>query len=493
MSILTYFKATACGLLLALTLCGCGQGDSAEAQRTVNDRTYMVKRGNFAIPIRLQGELSSIKEHEFRFNVSKGGRNLTFTYVLPDRSVVKKGDVVFRVSDEWFINEQKRLEQELQDSMRDRDQAEQDLMSLRSEITSQVKKVATTLRNAQEALTKYNAQEAPDKKKQLLNTINEKVVAVDSAAAELFKAQLDLTAAYSSDDENAVELAKKRIVEKESTLANADNNRMSAVESLRNFRRYEHKNKLEALRESLSQAALGVKKEMVGIRVKFAKKEIALAAFDKKIERFNKDLKIIKEIFPKLEMRAPVDGMLFLNNDSWRYRENGGLKAGTEVDQGALLAKIPDLSKFSVGVNVPEEFRALLKEGLPAYIRTKAVPDLVLGGKVKEIAGASRNLVEWDSSTPKVYATEISTDTSDSRLTPGMSVNVEILADEVKDACFVPIEAVYNRDGKTMVKRLTAGSDAVKEVEVSCARSSVDFVEIDKGIEPGDIILLNRE
>lgn len=477
----------------ALVICGgCKQENDNDFLSEVNDRTYAVTRGNFDIQIKLNGDLASIKEHKLRFDVGKGGRDLTFTFVLPDRSKVKKGDVIFKVSDEWFLNEEDRLSTALLDAEQRRDQAFQDMTSLESEITSQIKQMVTTLKNAQEALNKYTVKEAPDRKKALLNTINEKIGAVDAASADLFQAQLDLNAAYTSDDENAVELAKKKIEEKQRAYSSADNHRVTAVDTLRDFRRYEHRNKLEALNEARTLATLRIQKEMTGIKVKFSKKELEITNIVKRIGDFTKDLAEIREILPQLNVTAPVDGMLFLDNDNWRYRDTGGLKAGARVDQGAELATIPDLSKFSVTVQVPEEFRAMLKTGLKAKIRAKAIPDLILDGQIKEIAGASSHLVRWDESTPKVYKTIISTDIADERLTPGMSVNVEIMADEVKDACYVPIEAVYNRNGQTYV-RMEMPKGKYEERAVSCAKSSIDFVEIEEGLKPGEIVQLIRE
>ena len=196
----------------------------------------------------------------------------------------------------------------------------------------------------------------------------------------------------------------------------------------------------------------------------------------------------------KLEIRAPATGTLFYGNPEnsrWRGRSEETLREGSEIWIGQVMAYIPDMASFRVETSIPEEFRSRVKTGLPVHIKAKAIPDLLLKGSIEKIAAAATPIVQWDAQSPKVYSTQISTDKSDPRLTSGMTVQVEIIVETIKDSIYLPIEAVYTREGETYVKveRVDGPAD---ERKVKTGRFSADFIEILNGIAEGDRVLLVR-
>jgi multidrug efflux pump subunit AcrA (membrane-fusion protein) len=73
---------------------------------------------------------------------------------------------------------------------------------------------------------------------------------------------------------------------------------------------------------------------------------------------------------------------------------------------------------------------------------------------------------------------------------PGMTVKAEIVVETVKDAIYVPVEAVYNREGQAYARLKTLTGDT--EIKVETGRSSVHYVEILSGIKDGDEVMLFR-
>ena len=99
------------------------------------------------------------------------------------------------------------------------------------------------------------------------------------------------------------------------------------------------------------------------------------------------------------------------------------------------------------------------------------------------------HILHWDRNSPKIYATEISTDAADKRLMPGMTMRVEIIVEEVNDVLYIPVEAVYNREGQKYcnVRTLTG----LTERTVETGRSSNDYVEITLGLKQGEEVFLH--
>jgi multidrug efflux pump subunit AcrA (membrane-fusion protein) len=123
-------------------------------------------------------------------------------------------------------------------------------------------------------------------------------------------------------------------------------------------------------------------------------------------------------------------------------------------------------------------------------IRAKAVPDLTLTGEIVRISGASTPIIPWDQSSPKVYASDISTNEADERLTPGMTVQVEIVVEKVENVLYVPVEGIYHRDGKSFCK--VRVGDGQVEREVKTGRFSTDYVEVTDGVGENEQVLLDR-
>lgn len=74
-------------------------------------------------------------------------------------------------------------------------------------------------------------------------------------------------------------------------------------------------------------------------------------------------------------------------------------------------------------------------------------------------------------------------------LRPGLLADVEIIVDQVKDAITIPMQAVFEREGKNMVYVKTpAGFEAR---EVSAARRTESTMVIAEGLKPGEVLALS--
>jgi len=77
---------------------------------------------------------------------------------------------------------------------------------------------------------------------------------------------------------------------------------------------------------------------------------------------------------------------------------------------------------------------------------------------------------------------------SDTTMMPGMTVSCEIIVDEFADTLFVPLEALFNKAGETIVY-VKKGND-FKPRSVSAGAENDDFVMITEGLKEGEQIAL---
>ena len=218
--------------------------------------------------------------------------------------------------------------------------------------------------------------------------------------------------------------------------------------------------------------------------------EKLIADYEVHLERLETRLEETRTDYEGLILRAPVDGLVTLGNPNLRRgTPPKELVVGTSVAPKQIVARIPDLSRFLVRTEIPEIYRSRIEVGQSVLLKNAALPDLDMRGQVETIDSMSTRVVPWDRGSPRVYSTTISTDSSDPDLVPGMTVEVEILVETVKNVLYVPVEAIYNREGVSYCKVRDGFSNV--EVEVETGRASNSLVEIVHGLEMGDEVILH--
>jgi HlyD family secretion protein len=77
---------------------------------------------------------------------------------------------------------------------------------------------------------------------------------------------------------------------------------------------------------------------------------------------------------------------------------------------------------------------------------------------------------------------------SDPRLKPGMTSQVTVIVDRVRDALAVPVQASFQKEGETLAYVWSGSKFRPQPIEIS--RRSGDRVLVARGLQPGDRIAL---
>jgi HlyD family secretion protein len=118
-------------------------------------------------------------------------------------------------------------------------------------------------------------------------------------------------------------------------------------------------------------------------------------------------------------------------------------------------------------------------------VRVEAYPDLRLTGAVALIGTLAQE--EKDRRGAKFFSVTIEIRESEPRLRPGMTARVEIQVEERRQALSVPLEAVFERDGQSVVY---LPGRRPRPREVVLGPSNADFVVVEKGLARGERVLL---
>lgn len=172
-------------------------------------------------------------------------------------------------------------------------------------------------------------------------------------------------------------------------------------------------------------------------------------------------------------VRAPFAGTV--------YRTD--FKTGEAVTQGTPILWLADLSRLRVRANVDQVDLGRVKPGQKMRITSNAWPDRSWSAVVSEVVP---HVVE--KANRAVAESLALVDPPTDGLLPGMTVDVDIVVDSVADALQVPAAAVQTSDGVPFVFRIADGR--VRRTPVVVGRASVNAVEILSGLSADDEVVL---
>jgi HlyD family secretion protein len=206
------------------------------------------------------------------------------------------------------------------------------------------------------------------------------------------------------------------------------------------------------------------------------------------------DVQKIERQIASLTLRAPSDGMVtLLPNYRVRNWMTGGsapdFKEGDRAWPGAGVAEIPDLSSVRLSAHVDESDRGQMKIDQPAEIRIDAVAGKQFKGTVATISP----LAKLDYSTfpfTKNFDIDLQLLESDPAIRPGMSAGARIAIERIPNSIMVSSQAVFDKDGRSVVYVLHGSSFEERVVQVS--RRTKNDMLISSGLRPGDRVALRN-
>ena len=158
-------------------------------------------------------------------------------------------------------------------------------------------------------------------------------------------------------------------------------------------------------------------------------------------------------------------------------------KVGATVRAGDPVLRIADLQRLRVRMNIDQVDLGRVRAGQPVAISSNAYPGRSWSARVSDIVPdvvLKANRAVADGLAPVEGPSE--------GLVPGMTVDVEVLVEEVAGALQVPARAIFTTAGSPFVYRVEKGRARV--TPVSLGRSSASTVEIVDGLAADDVVVV---
>jgi len=208
-----------------------------------------------------------------------------------------------------------------------------------------------------------------------------------------------------------------------------------------------------------------------------------------KLEKERRDK--LEDQISKARIVAPRDGLVVYSTPGggggWRGRDQP-IAIGSTVNERQEIIELPDTSSMVAELRIHESAMDRVSIRQSAIVTVDAFPEKPFAASVTYLGVVPDSQQSWLNPDLRVYRAEVELTGDTSDLRPQMSCSVEVLVEDLQNATFVPVQAIFRRAGKP-VCYVVEGSTAKPHV-VDPGLTNDRFVQIVRGVTEGQRVLL---
>ncbi len=439
--------------------------------------------GSFDITTTAMGELEAANQVEIRSELDTPAGIIE---IVPEGTVVKKGDLLVQLNAETLQNQIDQQTLEVEQARANVTAAENALKIQLSENDSRTRAGQLKVELAQLALKQWEDGDVPKKRASL--------------QLEIDQAQRDLKR-LSELFERSEKLLKQGFLSKderdrdEINYINAKARLQTAKLDQKVYEEYQHPRDEKTKRSDVEQAQADLQRIQSQNEINASAKRAALDAAKRQLALKEQRLEKLKEQFNLATITAPTDGLVVYATSIGRGRDmmimggDGPLTVGRQVRPKEKLIVLPDTSNMVAAVRVHEALAGQVRPGTKATVRIDALNNQTFPGTVESI-GVLAESGGWRDPNKREYTVKIALDNTNinSKLKPSMRAEATITLGSVSDALIVPVQAIFV-EGPVHYVLVPQGSH-YKRVPVKVGKMSDTFAQILSGIDEGQEVLI---
>ena len=253
--------------------------------------------------------------------------------------------------------------------------------------------------------------------------------------------------------------------------------RLDLEKSRRNYdeKKHEAPRVAEEAKMELELSELNFQAKLDQLTADVEKAEVEVDRTQEKVNQARREME-------QTTIDAPIPGLV-VYLEIWKGGTMSKVQEGDSPWSGQGLVNLPDLTEMIVKAAVSEVDANRVDTGQTVRVSLDALPDQVYRGKVIKKGTLARR--KEPNSKINVFDIEVEIEEPDAGLKPGMSASCDIIIDRMNDVVSVPLEAVFERDGGTVVYLANK-----KKREVTVGRRNDMQIQILDGLRGGEEVCL---
>tara|TARA_E500000305_G_scaffold3796_1_gene3500 strand:- start:174925 stop:176733 length:1809 start_codon:yes stop_codon:yes gene_type:complete len=455
---------------------------SSGSKKNTTYITDKATRGPFRVSVTERGQLDSLN------NVTLSSKVKGFTTILsivPEGTMVEKGDVVCELDSSLLVDKEKQQQIQVTQTEAELKQAEENVEIQKTQNESDTSAAKLALVLAKLDLEKFLEGESQ-------RDLNVKEGAITKAREDLQRAEETFEfskriAKKGYKSQNDVEADRINVVKAEIDLE-------IAKEDLKVEKDYVQTRKHKELEADVDEKKRNLDRVIrQGIATQ-AQFDARLKASQLTYEVEKSELERIREQIVACKLIAPQNGqVVYANQDSGR-RSSGEdvIEEGTEVRERQSIIQLPDFSQMKVDARIHESKISMINQGLPVDIRVDAFPEQLYRGVVDQVSSVpiSSNWMRPDLKEYKATIRILPDNGDITKLKPGLTAEIEIRVDQRPDILQVPVQSVITIGEQRYIFILMPDGRTERR-EVKIGQASDTMIEIISGIEAGEEVIMN--
>jgi HlyD family secretion protein len=403
------------------------------------------KVAEFRLEIVEPGEVESAENVEIKSKVkSRGSGGVSILEIIPEGTLVKKGDFLVRLDDAGLQKELLRQRISVHQANANLVKAQADVEAAKLALQEYL---SGTFRQNEEQL-----ESAEFVAKENFRRAEEYLAYSQKLAAKGYVSEAQLEA-----DQFAVEKAVKEL-----DLAQT---------------------RLEVLRTHTQKAK--VNDLNASILTTEARLESARNSYELELTQERE----IEDQIVNCTILSPADGEVTYANVN-----NKGvvIAEGEEVRENQTIIRLPDSSRLLVQAKINESRVEQVKTGMKCRITIDAIRDVELEGSVQSVSDYPWPAFDRYRAHIKEYGTKIIINDAPKGLRTGMTAKVTILSELIEDALQIPLPAVFRKKGQAYC--LVAGEEEELELrEIELGPNNMSHAVVRSGLQEGESVVINPD
>lgn len=456
---------------------------------------YEVTRSDLPIVVTERGFLESQEQTEIRCEVEtydrrSGSSGITILSIVPNGSVVEKDDILIELDS---VSIRDLIETESLELQSD----ESNLKQAEARLKNQKTQNETATADAQLALelAKLNREMYIDPESGTYRlAVADVQRQMDETRSKILEAQASLALQETTKDgveqlyrlgykgKSDLERSRIELMNSEANMASAMNQLATHEATLKQMKVYTRQMELKKLDGEVATAKRNLDQVKVTNESELAQVEAQYFEAQERVNRQRSRIKTYQKRLENCTIRAPHDGMVVYAQDESGQSTIG---VGQMVRNRQRLLTLPDLNRMQVKTQIHEAVLDQVKKGLPVSIKVDAFPNESYEGFVDHVAVVPSDTAK----NVKTYECIIKIPGVVKSLKPGMTAVAEINVDKLENVLGVPVQAVLQIEGDTWC--YVDNGDGVEKRFVQLGRNNEKFVQILKGIDESDRVILN--
>jgi HlyD family secretion protein len=452
---------------------------AADDASLITGSFYGVTPVDMDVKISKDGELAAVNNIDVVNHVE--GIN-TITYVVPEGSSVKPGEVLVTVDSSTIKHKVDDLKASLDTAQANLITAQQFEEIQKSQNTANLDAAEVALELAKIDLEAYDKGTFPQAK--------------EDAETQLKMA--DQTLVNKQDDQNnTMGLFGKGFVtpsdvkKAELDVTTAINARDKAKTALAVLLNYQHMKEEKTYQSAVAQAQQKLEHTRAENAATLTQKVAITRAAATQVRIFQTQYDEQREQLENCTIKAPTAGFVIYSSSLDRNAVTP-IQEGATIRDKQLLIRLPDTSSMKAVLRVPEAQRTRIrideKNPMRAIVRiqrgTKPLEITAWVSRISPIADLSQR---WYNPDLKEYPVDLTLDWVAGDLKPSESVKAEIFCEHLSRVLAIPLDCIYSAGTDNYVFAKTG--DEVKPRKVTIGQSTETFAEARTGLENGDEIL----